>query len=304
MYEWHYGTAETAMEMHEIRYFLAVCETLNFTRAAERVNVTQPALTRAIQKIEGELGGLLFRRERSRTHLTDLGQLVRPQLEEVLKRAEAVKSAARGFLKLDNAPLKLGVMCTIGPLRFMSFLSSFRSNHPGIELTLTEGVPDHLAKMLLAGELDVAIMAQPEAFDDRLDLRLLYREPYVIAFPAGHRFAQMNAVPISAVAGEDYLLRVNCEYKDHIGDVCRGAGFNTAKVYRSEREDWIQAMVLAGMGITFMPAFSPVIPGLLTRLVVDPEITRDVSLASIAGRRFSPAVSTFVRAVQAYKWPG
>ncbi len=106
------------------------------------------------------------------------------------------------------------------------------------------------------------------------------------------------------MAGEDYLLRVNCEYKDHIGDVCRGAGFNTAKVYRSEREDWIQAMVLAGMGITFMPAFSPVIPGLLTRLVVDPEITRDVSLASIAGRRFSPAVSTFVRAVQAYKWPG
>src|SRR6266446_587874 len=126
MYEWHYGTAETAMEMHEIRYFLAVCETLNFTRAAERVNVTQPALTRAIQKIEGELGGLLFRRERSRTHLTDLGQLVRPQLEEVLKCAEAVKSAARGFLKLDNAPLKLGFTRTTGPLRFRRALLNFR----------------------------------------------------------------------------------------------------------------------------------------------------------------------------------
>ena len=146
-------------------------------------------------------------------------------------------------------------------------------------------------------------MAQPEAFDERLDLRLLYREPYVIAFPAGHRFAQMNAVPVSAVAGEDYLLRVNCEYKGYIGDVCRSAGFSTAKVYRSEREDWIQAMILAGMGISFMPAFSPVVPGLLTRVVVDPEITRDVSLASIAGRRFSPAVAAFVRAVQSYKWP-
>ncbi len=291
------------MEMHEIRYFLAVCETLNFTRAAERVNVTQPALTRAIQKIEEELGGLLFRRERNRTHLTDLGQLLRPQLEQVLKGSEAVKAAARGFLKLDNAPIKLGVMCTIGPLRFMSFLARFRTEHPGIELTLAEGVPDQLAKLLLAGELDVAIMAQPEAFDERLDLRLLYREPYVIAFPPGHRFAEMNAVPVAAVAGEDYLLRVNCEYKDYIGDVCRSNGFNTAKVYRSEREDWIQAMVLAGMGITFMPAFSPLIPGLLTRLVVDPEITREVSLASIAGRRFSPAVATFVRAMQAYKWP-
>jgi DNA-binding transcriptional LysR family regulator len=71
------------MEMHQIRYFLAVCETLNFTRAAEQCNVTQPALTRAIQKLEEELGGLLFRRERHLTHLTDLGRLVRPQLEQV-----------------------------------------------------------------------------------------------------------------------------------------------------------------------------------------------------------------------------
>jgi DNA-binding transcriptional LysR family regulator len=290
------------MEMHEIRYFLAVCETLNFTRAAERCNVTQPALTRAIQKVEAELGGLLFRRERNRTHLTDLGQLIRPRLEEVLRQSEAVKAAARGFLKLDDAPLKLGVMCTIGPVRFMSFLARFRADHPGIEVTLAEGVPEQLGKRLLDGELDIAIMAQPEAFDERLDRRLLYREPYVIAFPAGHRFAAMNAVPVAAVAGENYLLRINCEYQNQIGDICRSFGFNTAKVYRSEREDWIQAMVLAGMGITFMPAYSPVIPGLLTR-IVDPEITREVSLVSIAGRRFSPAVATFVRAVQSYKWP-
>src|SRR5258708_12630976 len=111
---------ETAMEMHEIRYFLAVCETLNFTRAAERANVTQSALTRAIKKIEEELGGLLFRRERSRTHLTDLGQLIRPQLEEVLKRSEAVKPPARGFLQLDNAPPHLAVMCTLAPPPFLT----------------------------------------------------------------------------------------------------------------------------------------------------------------------------------------
>jgi LysR family transcriptional regulator, hydrogen peroxide-inducible genes activator len=296
------GGAE--MEMHEIRYFLAVCETLNFTRAAERCNVTQPALTRAIQKMEDELGGLLFRRERSRTHLTDLGRIIRPQLEEVARRSEAVKAAARDFLKLDNAPLKLGVMCTIGPMRFMSFLAKFRSEHPGIELTLTEGVPEQLGKMLLGGDLDLAVMAQPELFNERLDLRLLYREPFVIAFPPGHRFAQMNAVPIAEVSGENYLLRVNCEYKDFIGDICQSYGFTTHKVYRSEREDWIQAMVLAGMGVCFLPAYSPVIQGLQTRMVVDPEVTRDVSLASIAGRRFSPAVASFVRAIEAYRWPG
>ena len=75
--------------MHQIRYFLAVCETLNFTRAAESCNVTQPALTRAVQKLEEEMGGLLLRRERSRTHLTEFGQAMRPRLEEVLRNTEA-----------------------------------------------------------------------------------------------------------------------------------------------------------------------------------------------------------------------
>ena len=109
------------MEMHQIRYFLAVCDTLNFTRAAERCNVSQPALTRAVQKLEEELGGLLFRRERTLTHLTDLGQLVRPRLQQIFDQAEAAKTTAQGFLKLKDAPLNLGIMCTVGPLRGGAF---------------------------------------------------------------------------------------------------------------------------------------------------------------------------------------
>jgi LysR family hydrogen peroxide-inducible transcriptional activator len=93
------------MEMHQIRYFLAVCETLNFTRAAEQCHVTQPALTRAVQKLEDEPGGLLFRRERHLTHLTDLGRLIRPQLEQIWKETEAAKTTAKSFLKLEDAPL-------------------------------------------------------------------------------------------------------------------------------------------------------------------------------------------------------
>lgn len=74
------------MEMHQIRYFLAVCEELNFTRAAERCNVAQPSLTRAIKLLEEELGGQLFHRERANTHLSELGRLVKPHLEEVFGR--------------------------------------------------------------------------------------------------------------------------------------------------------------------------------------------------------------------------
>src|SRR5258706_16273960 len=89
-----------AMEMHQVRYFLAVAETRNFTRAAELCNVTQPAPTRAVQKLEEELGGLLLRREHSLTHLTDFGQLIRPHLEQLAANAEAAKSTAKQLLKL------------------------------------------------------------------------------------------------------------------------------------------------------------------------------------------------------------
>ncbi len=94
------------MEMHQIRYFLAVSETLNFTRAAEKSHVSQPSLTRAIKLLEDELGGPLFHRERSNTHLTDLGQLMLPHLQQVLAEADAAKQRAHGFAKLEDAPLK------------------------------------------------------------------------------------------------------------------------------------------------------------------------------------------------------
>ena len=91
------------MEMHQVRYFLALCETMNFTRAAENCNVSQPALTRAVHKLEEELGGLLLRREHNLTHLTDFGRLVRPHLEQMMTEAEAAKSTATHFPQMDNA---------------------------------------------------------------------------------------------------------------------------------------------------------------------------------------------------------
>jgi LysR family hydrogen peroxide-inducible transcriptional activator len=291
------------MEMHQIRYFLAVSETLNFTRAAEQCNVTQPALTRAIQKLEDELGGLLFRRERHLTHLTDLGRLMQPQLEQIWNHTEAVKTTTKSFLKLEHAALNLGLMCTIGPLRGISFLNHFRGRHPGIEITLLEGVPTKLSQMLYDGEIDLAVMAQPEPFDERAVVHPLYREHFVLAFPAGHRFEALDAVRITDVAGETYLARINCEYQDYINGLCQERGIELKIGYRSEREDWIQTMVMAGMGICFTPEFSPILPGLVTRPVIEPEIVREVSLVTVAGRRFSPAVAVFVQAIDRYAWP-
>ena len=291
------------MEMHQIRYFLAVCETLNFTRAAERCNVTQPALTRAIQKLEEELGGLLFRRERRLTHLTDLGRLMRPQLEQVWQQTETAKTTAKSFLKLEDAPLNLGVMCTIGPMRGIGFVTDFWHHHQGIEITLREGVPQRLGELLREGELDLGVLAQWEPFDERFNVHPLYCERFVVAFPPGHRFAHQNGVRMADVNGESYLMRINCEFKDYLRSIREEQGIELQHVYRSEREDWIQTMVMAGIGIAFLPEFSVLLPGLQTRPLIEPEVIREVSLVTVAGRRFSPAVSTFVKAIKAYQWP-
>ncbi|MCC7276651.1 MAG: LysR family transcriptional regulator [Alphaproteobacteria bacterium] len=290
------------MELYQIRYFLAVAETLNFTRAAERSNVTQPALTRAVQRLEEELGGLLFRRERNLTHLTDFGQLMQPRLERILSEADAAKTTARSFLRLDRARLNLGVMCTVGPLRFIGFLAAFQAEHPGIEVTLHEQPAPELAESLVVGTRDVAVLASAEPLGERCDVRPLYDEPFVVAFPHGHRFADLRAVPMTELAGERYLSRLNCEYDAHIGALFQERGIEVEEAYRSTREDWVQTMILAGMGICCMPSHLPVLPGLQTRPLVDPPVLRQVALVTIAGRRFSPAVAAFVREIARHPW--
>ena len=290
------------MEMHQVRYFLAVADTLNFTRAAEQCHVSQPALTRAIQQLEEELGGLLLRRERRLTHLTDFGRLIEPHLRQLLADAETAKTTARRFLNLEEAEIRLGVMCTVGPARFMGFLAEFRTANPGCEITLVEGVPARLSDLLLQGGLDVAVLAQPERFNERLEVQPLYRERFCIAVPTGHRLERQNRVRISDVAGETYLRRINCEYRDYLADRLREQGLATRVGFQSEREDWIQMMVAAGFGVCFLPEFSPIIPGVRIHPVSDPEVTREVSLVSMAGRRFSPAVLAFMHAARSHQW--
>lgn len=288
--------------MHHIRYFLAVCETRNFTRAAERCHVTQPALSRAIQQLEDEVGGLLFRRERNLTHITDLGALLRPRFQQVLDELSGVKQEASRFLCLNEAHLKVGIMCTIGPRRFTGLLTDFNRRHMGIQLQLVEGVPDGLSNLLESGEIDVAIMASSDRFPERFDVTPLFRERFMLAFPPGHRLAQLDMVPVREIDGETYLRRVNCEYWDYLSDICDAQGVNLTVSYSSEREDWIQNMVAGGLGICFLPEFSAVIPGLQVRAVTDPEVIREISLVTVSGRRFSPAVATFVAAVKSYNW--
>ncbi|MBL8893677.1 MAG: LysR family transcriptional regulator substrate-binding protein, partial [Rhizobiales bacterium] len=151
-------------------------------------------------------------------------------------------------------------------------------------------------------EIDIAIMASPDGFPETLEAIPLYREQFLIAFPAGHRYSTFAEVPMADVNGENYLDRVNCEYTNQIDDLLLERGCSVKVVHQSEREDWIQNMVAGGLGICFLPEFSAVVPGVQTRPVVDPEVWREICLVWRKDRELSPAVRRFATAARKYPW--
>lgn len=289
------------MELYQVKYFLAVCEFLNFTRAAERCNVSQPSLTRAIQNLEAEFGGPLFHRERQNTHLTDLGQMVRPYLEEVGQQAEAARERARQYVKLTDASLTVGVMCTIGPARLVPLFAEFQRRYPGVDIALRDARAEVLREMLAKGELDIAIFGQPDPLDERFNALELFHEPFVIGFGPGHPFEPLNAVRLQDLHQMRYLSRANCEFGDYMRAICRERGIEPLRPYRSERDDWIQAMALAGLGFTFIPQFAVTVPELITRPLIEPEVERTVNLVTVRGRPYGKAVGAFVRTAMALR---
>ncbi len=293
------------MEMHQVRYFITLCQELNFTRAAEKCHVAQPALTRAIKLLEEEFGGHLFHRERARTHLSELGQAVRPYLEEVQRQSQQAKHLATSFIELKTTPLKLGIMCTIGPDNFVGLLSNLQEQHPGIELQIMDAGASDLQERLLAGELEAAIYCWPDQIDERLHYLPLFREQFFIVLGRRHRLANTDAVRVGDLNGERYLNRINCEQVNVARDIFARHGTKVERVYRSERDDWILAMVAAGLGFGFMPQYSITErEDIVVRPLVEPEFWREVSLVTVRGRPHSPAIGALVREAMRTPWLG
>jgi LysR family hydrogen peroxide-inducible transcriptional activator len=293
------------MEMHQVRYFLAVAEELNFTRAAERCNVSQPSLTRAIKLLEEELGGPLFHRERAKTHLSELGRMVRPHLNQVLDHSQTAKREAKDFLRLKHSTLKLGIMCTIAPDQIIGLIGSIQTRHPGVELALSDANAFELQKQLTSGDLEVAIYCLPtQEADDHLHVIPLFREKIVVAISPKHRLANQQAIAVRDLHGETYIHRMDCEFAGYADSVFAAQNVTCTAVYRSDRDDWTLAMVAAGLGWAFMPVNLVKHSGVLAIPLVEPEFWRAVNLVTVRGRPHSPAVGALVREAMRVKWFG
>jgi LysR family hydrogen peroxide-inducible transcriptional activator len=289
------------MELRQIDYFLAACRTLNFTRAAEDCDVAVPTLTRAIKTLEDELGGQLFRRERRLTHLTDLGRLMQQHLATAQDATAAAARDAAQYASAD-AELKLGMVATMPARQLVRYLTALRAAAPGLRLQVWEANCEELNEALLRGEIDVAVSTSCQ-YDERLRPTPLFRERYTVAFSRGHRFAQMNAVPMRELEGENYVKRLHCEFPANFATLAVAKPYRTVRVcYVSEREDWVQAMVSAGLGMTVMPEFLPILPDIETRLLIEPEVYRQVSIVTVAGRPHSRPAAIALRTAQSLDW--
>lgn len=292
------------MELFQIRYVLEAAETLNFTRAAERCNVSQPALTKAVKRLEQELGAPIFSREGKRIRLSAFGRSILPTLRQMQDQAERAKSIAQDYRLLDKVPIRLGVLGTIGSVRMARCLAAFQSSFEAVEIEVTEaGVPE-LLNRLDEGRLDLAIVNPCDGVPESFHAHPLYSEKYVAVLPPGDPLAERNSLALKDLSGRPYVDRLSCEMREMFAAVCKDHDVQLYARFRSEREDWVQAMVLARIGIAVMPEYSVTVPDLLQRPITDPAISRTIALICVPGRPFSQATAAFVRTARAFGWPG
>jgi LysR family transcriptional regulator, hydrogen peroxide-inducible genes activator len=291
------------MEMHQVRYFLAVVAEKNFTRAAEACNVAPPSLFRAIKHLEIELGGLLFNRERSRTHLTELGRIALPYIEQVASAAERTKSETARALKVEDVVLNVGIMCTIAPAHFVDLIEQFRRSCAKVALNMIDETAVALKAALMAGDLDVAIYAEPSGdCDERLHYLPLYKERMVIAVAKGHPLTRHNKLLAGHLNGEPYLERVNCEWGAYGESLFENRGVQGPVVCKSTRDDWVLAMAAQGLGYAFMPETSAGHAGVVPLTLADMDLCRTVNIVTVRGRKHTFAVAAFLKEVARVDW--
>ncbi len=277
------------MELHQIRYFLAVSETSSFTRAAARCNVSQPALTTAIKKLEQELGSQLFLRERRGAKLTSLGAMVLPRFQRIAKESSSILETAESHQRLQQVPLRVGVLETIGPSRLAADLAEFRSRAPGVELEIRVEPHQSLIAALHEAELDCGITNVTSEPKDWMVIKPLYEEPYRVALPPGHPLGDRAQLELAELSGEPYIDRLACELREQVTALCATRNVELYAIYRTKREAWIECLVRAGIGFALLPEHSILSADTISRPLIEPSVSRTISLVRSADRAISPA---------------
>ena len=190
----------------------------------------------------------------------------------------------------------------IGPARIGGFLREFRDANPGVETAISEGSAESLSRRLEAAELDLAIANPAAGFGDGFRSEPLYPERYVVVFAPGHPFSRKDAIRLADVHQAHYVDRLACEMRETVMQVLGAREIELYAKFRSDREDWVQAMVLSGLGFAFMPEYSITASGLVSRPLIEPAVSREVHAIEVRGRLRPPAASLFLKALTGFRW--
>jgi len=291
------------MEMHQVRYFLAVARELNFTRAAESCNVAQPSLTRAIKQLEDELGGELFRRERNLSHLTELGHRMLPMLQQCYESALTAKSLAQSIKRGAIAPLPVALSTTINIALLITFLTELVRVLPGLELRFHRGSNAEIAELLKKGDAEVAVAGPLNETWDRLDSWLLFKEPYRLAVGLDHRLAP-SAEPVAPaeLRKERLICRKNCDNLQELMDFLTHSGGLPDLRHEFFTEQDLTSILHAGLGVALMPQSSAASSHTKALGLQGLNVHRDVYVYGVAGRQRSTAANTLIKMLRAADW--
>jgi DNA-binding transcriptional LysR family regulator len=290
------------MEMHQVRYFLAVARVLNFTRAAEECNVAQPSLTRAIKQLEEEFGGELFRRERNLTHLSDLGQRMLPLMQQCYDSAQSAKQMATSIKKGVVAPLSIGLSSAVSISLLVPILTELVRVFPGLEIRFSRGASVEIAERLKKGDVEVAVSGPFADNWDRLESWPLFTEPYKLAVSKANPLSKQSSVALEKIGKQRLLCRLHCENSDALGAFVRARGIAPDLGHKVETDSDLDALLAANLGLAIAPVSSISSPDVALIEIDGLNINRPVSIYSVAGRQRSTAASTMIKMMRAADW--
>ncbi|MEJ1976196.1 MAG: LysR family transcriptional regulator [Acetobacteraceae bacterium] len=246
------------MELRHIRYFLAVAEELNFTRAAARIGIGQPPLSQQIRDLEDELGVQLFHRVPHGAALTDAGRAFLAEARGVLAGAERAKAAAQRAQRGEAGTLSLGFTgsAAFNPV-VSTVIRTFRRRWPGVLLSLEEMNTMRLLDRLARGALDAAFIRPGVQDPEGVRLKRYPDEPMLIALPARHGLVSQKQLPLSALAAEPFVLFprvVGLSLYDEVVSACRRCGFEPIAGQEAPQIAAVVNLVAAELGVSIVPA--------------------------------------------------
>ncbi|WP_217198116.1 LysR family transcriptional regulator [Streptomyces buecherae] len=283
------------MDLQQMRYVVAVAETRNFTRAAERCSVVQSSLSHRIASLERELGVTLFARSSRRTELTSAGAAFLARARECLAAADRAVADAAAAAGVVRGRLAVGVIVTTAAVDVPELLQRFRARHPDVRVLLRAGGSDELVAAIRAGDLDVAFLGLPEdARPAGVESLVLDHDEHVLVVPAGHRLAGARRVTLREVAGETFVDFVaGTAARAQSDQAFAAAGLARDVAYEAGVAELITRLIARELGIALLPsAFIRPLAADDPALALVPVVDGPRRVEYLAWSRFNPSPAT------------